>query len=364
MIFRDTYIENSLPLADSGERTVDINVIDPITCLWVELRATNGANRNVYNPVHGCIDTIEIIDGSTVLYSMDGKQALALACAQLGYMPQQRFSALGGDPAAACLPILFGRYIGDREFAFDPAKFVNPQLRIKWNLANVRAIGATSYVASSSRLTVVARVMEGAAAPRALLMAKENYTWVTAAGTEYIDLPRDYPYVGLLYNSILAAHHPYEIVSNMRLNCDSGKVIPFDLEVENLLYLMNLTQPKLEYRESAHVVDGETLYLYLEELEDVAVVAETGAADTVVGYQNYEYGSQICRVHIAGVAGVTNVGVHCHGYCPFGYIYIPFGDPKIPSDWFQSRSFGSVRLEATGVHAGTAALCLVQERPY
>jgi hypothetical protein len=364
MIFRDTYLENALPLADSGERTVDINVIDPITCLWIELRATNGAARNVYNPMHGVIDTLEIIDGSTVLYSMDGRQALALACAQLGYMPNQRFTALGGDPASAALPILFGRYIGDREYAFDPSKFVNPQLRIRWNLAAVRAIGADSYVNLSARLTIIARVMEGATAPRAMLMAKENYTWVPAVGTEYVDLPRDYPYVGLMYRSVLVAHHPYDIVSNVRLNCDSGKVIPFDLRVENLIYMMNLTQPKLEYRESAHVLDGETLYTYLEELEDVALVPENGGADYVLGYRNYEYGSGPCRVHIAGAAGVANVGVHCHGYCPFGYIYIPFGDPKVPSDWFQSKSFGSVRFEATGIHAGTAALCLVQDRPY
>ena len=364
MIFRDTYLENALPLADSGERTVDINVIDPITCLWVELRATNGAIDNQYNPVHGCIDTIEIIDGSTVLYSLDGRQALALACAQLGYMPNQRFTALGGDPATAALPILFGRYIGDREYAFDPSKFVNPQLRIRWNLAAVRAIGATSYVNLSARLTIIARVMEGATAPRAMLMAKENYTWVPAVGTEYIDLPRDYPYVGLMYRSVLVAHHPYDIVSNVRLNCDSGKVIPFDLRVENLIYMMNLTQPKLSYRESARVVNGQVLYMYLEELEDVSLNPEGAAGDAVVAYQNYEYGSQIAFAFLGGVAGVSNVGVHCHGYCPFGYIYIPFGDPKVPSDWFQSKSFGSVRFEATGIHAGTAALCLVQDRPY
>jgi hypothetical protein len=295
---------------------------------------------------------------------MDGKQALALVCAQLGYMPNQRFTGLDGDVASAALPIIFGRYIGDREYAFDPSKFVNPQLRIKWNLANVRAVAALGYATLSSRLTIIARVMEGAPAPRSMLMSKENYTWTAAAGTEYIDLPRDYPYVGLMYKSVLIAHHPYDIVSQVKLNCDSGKVIPFDLEVENLIYMMNLTQDKLVYRESTSHQNGDVLPMYLEELEDVQLNPEQLNVDAIANYINYEYGSQVANIMTGAVGIINNIGIHCHGFCPFGYIYIPFGDPKIPSDWFQSKAFGSVRFEATGIHAGTCALCLVQDRPY
>lgn len=42
MIFRNTYLENSLALGDSGERTVDLNIIDPMTVLLVKLLVTNG----------------------------------------------------------------------------------------------------------------------------------------------------------------------------------------------------------------------------------------------------------------------------------------------------------------------------------
>jgi hypothetical protein len=73
------------------------------------------------------------------------------------------------------------------------------------------------------------------------------------------------------------------------------------------------------------------------------------------------------RVYTAGVASTNyvNIGASVHGFCPFGYIYIPFGDQADPSDWFPAPAFGSIRLEAKGaVASGSCALALVQDRPY
>ena len=366
MIFRQTYLENARTLVDAGESTTDLSIKDPCTVLWVRFQATNGANPNFYYPLHRCIQAIEIIDGAKVLYSLDGAQAWALACAQLGQAPLQRFSALGGDAQTCEIPIMFGRYWGDREFAFDPTKFVNPQLRVRWNLAVTRAVGIAGFLTGSMRLTVIPELMEGAPTPRALLMAKQHYSWTTAVGTEYIDMPRDYPYQAMMFRAALVAHHPYESISRLKLSCDASKVVPLDLATEDLIHLMMLREPKLTYRISDSLMNGDTFYSYLEELEDVSLNPE-GNDDTVLGYFNYEYGSRLVSVFTAGVArvAVVNVGAHVHGYCPFGYIHVPFGDPAIPNDWLQAPMFGSVRLEMTGAHAGAAAnLVLVQELPY
>jgi hypothetical protein len=342
-------------------------MLDPTTVLWVRLQNVNGVNGNWNNPIHRNVLDIEIIDGANVLYSVSGIQAWALACAQLGQAPLQRFSALGGDIQTMEIPIMFGRYWGDREYAFDATKFQNPQLRVRYNMATVNPIGVTGFTTLTTQLTVLAEVMEGAAAPRALLMAKEHYTWTSAVGWEYIDLPRDYPYQAMMYRSHLAATHPYGVVGALRLRCDAGKVTPFEVSAEDLIHLMMVREPKLEYRISDHLANGGTFTSYLEELEDVAMIYEGAAVDVLLHYQNFEYGSQIVNVYRAGVAEPNrmNVGVHVHGYCPFGYIHVPFGDPKVPSDWFQAKTFGSVRLEALGVvGAGACDLVLVQERPY
>ena len=89
MLHRFTYLEKDVALGNSGEKTVNINVRDPITALWLEMRCANGTTRNQYYPLHRCVTDIEVIDGSDVLYSLDGYQAWAVACADLGFAPLQ-----------------------------------------------------------------------------------------------------------------------------------------------------------------------------------------------------------------------------------------------------------------------------------
>jgi len=363
MLHRYTYLEKDLALADSGEKTVNINVRDPVTCLWVEVRNVNGATDNQHNPIHASISDIELIDGSDVIYSLDGYQAWAMACADLGFAPLQRFSALGGDVQSMAVPLMFGRFLGDTQYALDPTRFRNLQLRIKYNFGTA---AATKYVTLSGTLTVIADVMEGAPAPTNLLTRREHYTWTSAVGTEYIDLPTNHALRGLMYRSYLASYHPFGIVSDLKMSCDADKYVPIDLAVEDLLYQLMLKQPKLNYRISDHLKNGDTFYSYLTELEDVQMICEN-VNDVVIGYDNYEYGNQSVRIYTAGAAdtNLRNIGAHVHGFCPFGYIYVPFGAPADPGDWFPSPAFGSIRLEAKGaVASGSCALVLVEDRSY
>lgn len=366
MLYRHAYLEKDRSLGNSGERTVDINIQDPITALWLEMRCNNGASDNHHNPMHECISAIEIIDGADVLVSVDGEQLLAMVCADLGFFPHQRFSALASDPQTLALPIMFGRWLGDKEFSFDATKFTNPQLRVKWNLATNQAVGAAGFADEGLTMTLIAEVMAGAPRPRAYLMRKEHYTWSTVVGTEYIDLPTDAPYRSLMFRGHKVAYHPFGVISDLKLNCDGGAFVPLDVAVEDLLYLQMVRQPRLDYRIADHLADGETFYSYLSELEDVSLNSE-GTEDCVVGYWNYEYGSRLVSVYVAGSSSTDqrNIGAHVHGYCPFGYIVVPFGDPKDPGDWFPSQSYKSIRLEATGaVATSECAICLVQEKRY
>jgi hypothetical protein len=273
---------------------------------------------------------------------------------------------LGSDSQSAAIPILFGRFIGDPDRAFDPSRFVHPQLRVTWNLAAVRAVAATAFLTGSATLTVIARVLEGAPGPAGYLLKKEFYTWVTAAGTEYIDLPTDLVIKSLLLRSKLASYHPFGVVSNWKLNCDGGKFVPFDIVGEDLQYLLFQQTPRLSYRESAHYKSGDTFVSYLEELEDIQLISED-TSDVVYRYDNYEYGRQTIYVHTAGSAtgNYINTGVHAHGYFPWGYFPYQFGKLANLGDNFPAPSFGSARLEATGaVAAGAGEVCLVQDQMY
>ena len=367
MLYRHTYLEKDRSLGNSGERTVDINLQDPITALWLEMRCNNGASYNHHNPKHENISAIEIIDGADVVCSVDGEQLLAMVCADLGYFPHQRFAGMGNDPQSLALPIMFGRFLGDKEFALDPTRFTNPQLRVKWNLATNNAVGATGFEDGGLTMTLIAEVMAGAAKPSGYLMRKEHYTWSTVVGTEYIDLPTDEAYRSLMFRGHKVAYHPYGVISDLKLNCDGGAFVPMDVAVEDLLYLEMMRQPRLSYRIVDHLKDGDTFYSYLNELEDVTFNVED-THDAVASYFNYEYGSRLVSYYIAGSssgASHGNIGAHVHGYCPFGYVHVPFGDPKDVADWFPAPTFKSIRLEAQGaVATSECAVCLVQEKRY
>lgn len=367
MIRRLAYIETDKTLGDSGEYTTDINIADPITSIMVLFHAVNGATDNVKNTVYDCVSALEIIDGSEVLYSLDMKEALALAAYRLGHMPYQVVGEIGGWPQEAHVPILFGRYKGDPVYAFDPKRFANPQFRIKWNLATLNAVAATAFATGSARLTLIADIMEGAASPSSMLVAKQHYSWTTSSGgVEYIDLPTDHPYHSLLLRAEKAASYVDGIVSNLKLSCEGGKVVPMDIQMLDWLWEMAERGYRFDMRHGFHTASGTTIYVLLKYEEEVQLISE-GTPNKVLSYANQGYGEGLVTVYSADApdSGQRNIGAHVHGMCPFRCVYVPFGLNEDPATWFPATMFKSIRLEATGATAsGSGYLVITQERPY
>jgi len=367
MFYRQTYIQDNYTLGDSGTRTMDINVTDPITALWIKFQCTNGATSNKANTLAECISAIEIIDGADVVYSLDGAEALALAAYQLGYMPRQELNEVGGDVFSYAVPILFGRYLGDSEYAFDPARFVNPQLRVSWNLATVRAVGATGFAGSNLQISVVAHVMEGAPSPGHVLMPKEIYTWTSAAaGTEYIDLPTDYPYRGMLCRGLLANNRWHWMWDQIRINCDGGKFIAMNQRGWDVINQQSMFLERFHYRHGFRLVNGDTIQCLLKD-DDLPLMTLDALADSTVTYSNAGWGSGAVALFTngAGVAALTTVYAEVTGYNPYGCLYLPFGIQDTPGDWFPAPTFRGVKLEVRGGVADAAMyVCLVQDRSY
>lgn len=366
MTTRHAYLEKDASLGNSGTRTTDVKITDPISALWLELRCNNGSSWNHGSPMHLCISAIEVIDGSAVLFSLDGPELLGKVCAELRFMPQQRFNEIANDPSSLTLPIMFGRFLGDEKYAFDPRRYRNPQVRVTWNLAAVNAVAATGFADGGLTMTLIAEIMEGAPAPNGFLQSKEIYTYTTAAGVEYIDLPTDHPYVALLMRFVGTTQHWFSIVSNIKLSIDGDKQVPLDLVGEDMQQLLMLRQPPLHYRHLFHIKDSDTLLPVLKEVEGVQLLSEDGQ-DITFMYSNYEYGQRPVYLWRAGstYGSYNNTGANIRGYCPFHCVYWPFGDLMKPSEWFQVRGRNSVRLELTGGIASKAAyVCLVQERSY
>jgi len=367
MFYRQTYLADNQVLADSGTVTLDINVTDPITALWFKFQVTNGGTSNRLNLLAKCISAVEVIDGADVLFSMGGDQALALGAYQLGKLPRQEVDEQASSINTLNFPILFGRFIGDGEYGFDPDRFVNPQIRISWNLAAVRAVGATGFLTGTLALSVVAHIMEGASAPTALLMSKEIYTWTSvAAATSYIDLPVDYPYRGILCQGVLAGNPFHWMWDQLRINCDGGKFIAMNQRGWDLVNQATMYQDRFHYRHDIFASNGLGISTLLGEFETMTLLPAT-IVDCVAEYSSTGAGNGSVQVRTAGAldGNLRHFLANVTGYNPCDCLYIPFGVQDKPSDWFPAPTFRGVKFEVrAGVNAAAMAVVLVQDRPY
>jgi len=367
MFYRQTYLADNQVLADSGTTTLDINVTDPITALWFKFQATNGGTSNRSNMLAHCISAVEVIDGADVLFSMDGAQALALGAYQLGRLPRQEIDEQASAVFTLNFPILFGRYIGDSEYSFDSGRFVNPQIRISWNLAAVRAVGATGFLTGTLALSVVAHIMEGAGAPSRLLMSKEIYTWPSvAAATQYIDLPVDYPYRGIMCQGVLAGNPWHWMWDQLRINCDGGKFIAMNQRGWDLINQSTMYQDRFHYRHDFAAGNGLVLATLVGEFETMTLLP-AAIVDCVAEYSSTGAGNGSIQVRTAGIldGALRHFLADVTGYNPFDCLYIPFGIQDKPGDWFPAPTFRGVKFEVrAGVNAAAMAVVLVQDRPY
>ena len=332
---------------DSGEYTVDITPREPITCLWVKFQATNGGTQNKANTLPECISAIEVIDGADVVFSLDGKEAYALACHAMKRMPLCMFDEVWDEAQTAMIPIMFGRYLGDSELAFDPTKYSNPQVRVKWNLATVRAVGATGYLTNSLQLSIIADLMIGVSAPAALLSGKQVYTYTTAAGgTEYVEMPRDEPWRMMLLRGHKAANPFHWIYDEVKLSCDGGKFVPFDLRGWDIFMRQSLYGPKFHYHHRMAAVNDDTIQCVLRQ-EEVPSGWSSARNDTVFAYDNAGAGQAGVSIYSAGVAQVakTQFDVDWNGWNPYAVVPIRFGRPDEIGDFFPAQNYGSIRLE-------------------
>jgi hypothetical protein len=359
---RHTYIENRRVLADSGEITVDINVRDPITSIWLEVRATNGATYNKNNSLASCIDSVDLIDGGNVLWSLDGYELLALTAYRLGFIPYNLVEEIPGNTQNLSVCLMFGRWFGDTEYSFDPAQFSNPQIRFKWNLANVNAVGATGYVSGTGRLTIFADVMEGAASPQAMIVAKELYAFTTAAsGDETIDMPIDKRLKGLLVRSASNSGGGLYGISQLKLSGDNDKFIPFDMRKTDFQRWLTLKAKPFSYKHNFVSANGGTLYPILKQDEGVSLIGEI--ADLVLEYTNHGIGNGTVTIYTAGSADTAQRNLYgvVTGWMPYASGYIELGEWDDPSTWLDATVFKKLKLILTQDAASSSAFVVVEQ---
>lgn len=361
MLRRMTYIENQRVLADSGVITSPLNVRDPITALDFEIRVTNSNTWNNANTVAENIQAIELLDGSNVIFSISGAQALAYGCYHTGHFPLMNIVEGPNQQATLEFSYQFGRWFGDTVYALDPSKFANLVLRLTWNWATIAPVAPGGFATNTGLYTVIAEVMEGAPAPQGLLATRQHYQFVTAAaGTTFIDLPVDRRLKSILLRSAAVAFGGIVGIGRVKVTCDQDKFIPFDMTRTDLYRYMAQRNPNFFYKHFFMAKDGDTLYPLLKREEDVQLQGFQG--DDTYTYTNGGNGFGVFGQLLAGVADAnmrSYIG-HVSGIAPMNTAMIDLGEWDDPASWLDPSTFKSIQLQLSN-NAALAVATVVLE---
>lgn len=372
--YRDVYIEKEKTLADSGTVTVELAVVDPISEIHIRFKAKNGGTSNKNNPITRNISKIEIVDGSKVLYSLNGMLAQSMSYYQRRIMPCVYRQEGPTENQEDHFVIRFGRWLYDSVYALVPQRFRNLQLKITWDLATITTVGATGYLADSAKLTVITRLMEGLdTEPTHFMMAKDHYSWTTAAsGDERIPLPTDHPYVMMLFRAWEINVKLETTITNLKLSIDQDKDIPFDLDSWEFLQWMKSEYGLFTLESHIFGTQADVVQTWVGSGESGVLTAERdpGAGSVVRAGVNFD---GVDSGHINLYSEDHNADTASEGIChlimrgqALNHCFArQFGIMSDPATYLQAQDFGDIKAIITQGNAGAAAnLALMQAKSY
>lgn len=360
MNYRTTKLLAQTDIGPSGTKSIDINCDQPISRIMLEWQVTKSVSY-MMSYLHKDITKIELVDGSDVLYSMDGGQCQAL-CIYDRKCPDMNYGTfIGANVSLAYFGIDFGRFLHDPLLAFDPRKFKNPQLKVTYS----EIIADTGGSAGS--LEVIAEVFdEKIISPQGFLMSKAVHAYTTGAhqSYEYIDLPTDFPIRKLLVQGYASGYEPWYVVEEARLNEDNEKRIPFDWDLERYYIHRRGVDPMLLGHFQTQVEATDRAYYVTPTDYWAGVVMQLSDPDAETGCSYCGKGG---KLNINARNG-TEVNGIVHGYLPNHCFQFPFGDQMDPDDWYDVTKVAhlQMRLRAGSLGAGTGvgAVILQQLRSY
>lgn len=365
MKFRDHYFKREATIADSDTVIIDLNVKDPISYITVEYEATTGATSCLDHELHDDVSAIEIVDGSDVLASLSMEEWRGLNFVERGCLPHSVLTEAGSATQEESCTLYFGRYPDDPEYYLDLTKFTNPQLRLTHNLTISATAGFTS---GTGKITVMARIIEEGAAPqKGFMMAKQVYSWTSAAsGDETIDLPRDYPYRYLLVKALLSTYRPDEILSRVKLSCDADKYVPINNYMEDI---MDLNERRLGLAQLAKAIlradDGSALgdiydtrkaHIRTTADDHIATIEAIDAEQVQIGLYDLTTPGTPAFQTTAQLSQVVTEGI-----APHAMLGVFFGEPDAPEGWFPAPDFGDIKLYATQAQANADCAIVLQQ---
>jgi len=333
-------------LTTAGTEVIDINVRDPITALRFEAIWTSHSSGARLYPEYDVFTKIELVDGSDVLFSLDGTEMAALHFYEGNPFIYCDAGNLYSEAENLMLQYNFGRFFRDPVLAFDPTKFRNPQLRISYNPA------APHASATSLQLEVTAELFdEKIISPAGFLRATQFHSYAPGATTyEYIDLPTDLLIRKLFLQTREFGTPAATLLTDVKLSEDNDKRIPFEMTDTNWANLCGQKWGTCFQNLWTYGL-GDSYPIFCAPCKYETIVVGNVSAIAV------------SRVHLmtGGKASIQSTSTTqiahgiVRGFLPFFVYCYPFGDEGDPADWYDVTKVGSLRLRVQSGSASSGA---------
>jgi len=363
MNYREATILAKTDIGATGDTPYDIDlsdVISEIDLIWDYTNVTNLVNTA--HPVE-CIEEIEIRDGSDVIFSLSGRQAQAIAYEAQGLNPYNNISVRASSVSVAVIPIQFGRYLFDTEYALDPDRFKNLQIRVKHDEDKANGSAVVNH------LEILARVFdEKKPSPSAFLMNRDFYEYSMAASShKYINLPDDYILRGMYLEAYSTAHSPITLLDGVKLSENVDKKIPFDYDEDSLYrYIVGSTPLYTENIEMGNAITTGSFYTTMS--EDLQYAVNYDATPITAGGEFSVPTFTGSLVTYTAAVAIKLLTAQMTGRLPHSMIPFPFGNQQVEDDWYDIRAIANLRLDllaSSDADSGdTTRVVLQQVRPY
>ena len=364
---RQPYLRHRYSLPDVGTLPIPIDIKDPIVDFYIDLYATNGSTFNLRNYMKYVLNSIQIVDGSDVLFALDAEQILAL-----DFYHYKESLHMGMDERPDMVQhcdfdIPLGLERVDPVVAFDPTQHDNPMLVLDWNLDNVRtAENLLGFDENSLHVTIMADVIDKAPTrPSGYLMTKEvvEYSTGAVASNEYITLPTDYAYRTIFVRANYHCILPETIITQARHDCDEQKYQPFHIYSDDWIKWLKKWYGFWHQGYWFYTSGGSTMWRDLNLKGNLAVAGSLDASGTDTTVFKPSTCQELTIIRPAG----ANAAVHVKGdgTMPMGTFAWPYGDPDEPEEWFEVMEHEKSRLRLTsGSVARLVQVFLTQYRTY
>jgi len=344
-------------------KTIDIDLTDPISEIEIMARPLNDTDNSAPG-VHpaAVLEKIEIVDGSDVLYNLNGYQAQAVDFYNRNSLRQPWLMYLNNNYMDLQVGINFGRELWDDKLAFDPTQFSNPQLKITIDVDG----GGAKF--DAVKLAVNAAIFdEKTITPEGFLLYKHLKSYTMGSAThEYITMPTDYPYRKMFVQALTPGSEPGTEVDTIKISENHDKKIPFNaVTFEEITRLMSYTHPPIV--EGIIQWCGTTAtYGYCTPTTRVMGAVNSWKAAADLDPMSF-YDGDGGRYALITTTSVKNVNVVLQGNIPHGVYEIPFGNPQITEDWYDVASIKNLEVDILSKTGGSTDVCeifLEQLRPY